>query len=265
MAASPETPSTGWSGGTQLGILERAAPLDRRGPTPMFEQVKAILDGAITGGELEPHQRIPSERELSVALGASRMTIRQALVELMAEGSLYTRSGKGTYVAERKIEQPLQRLSSFTEDIRGRGSRPASRVLAQELLPAPIELAEALGIRPGFELVRIRRLRLADDHPLAIETSHLPHALCPGILEIDFSTASLYEVLGTRYGIVLGSAKQTIEASEALPEERRLLELPRHVPVLRLHRLTFGDDGRVVEFVRAVYRGDRYQLQVQLR
>ena len=248
-----------------MGILERATPLDRGGPTPIFEQVKAILQSAITGGELGPHQRIPSERELSAALGASRMTIRQALVELMAEGALYTRSGKGTYVAEPKIDQPLQRLSSFTEDIRARGLRPASRVLAQELLPAPLELAEALGVRAGAELVRIRRLRLADDHPLAIETSHLPHDLCPGILDTDLSAASLYEILITRYGISLRSAKQTIEASEALDEERSLLELPSHVPVLRLHRLTFGGEGRAVEFVRAVYRGDRYQLHVELR
>jgi GntR family transcriptional regulator len=248
-----------------LGILERASPLDRGGPTPIFEQVKAILQAAIAGGELGPHQRIPSERELSAALGASRMTIRQALVEMMAEGTLYTRTGKGTYVAEPKIDQPLQRLTSFTEDIRARGFRPASRVLTQELLPAPLELAEALGVRAGAELVRIRRLRLANGQPLAIETSHLPHELCPGILDVDLSTASLYEILNSRYGINLRSAKQTIEASEALDEERQLLELPSHVPVLRLHRLTFGDNGRTVEFVRAVYRGDRYQLHVELR
>lgn len=248
-----------------MGILETATPLDRHSPTPIFEQIKAILDEAIARGELLPHQRIPSERELSVALGASRMTIRQALVEMMAEGSLYTRSGKGTYVAEPKIEQPLQRLTSFTEDIRARGLRPASRVLAQELLSAPLELAEALGLRAGAELVRIRRLRLADDHPLAIETTHLPHSLCPGILEFDLSTTSLYELLGARYGIHLRSAKQTIEASEPLADERQLLSLPPHVPVLRLHRLTMGEDGRVVEFVRAVYRGDRYQLHVDLR
>lgn len=247
-----------------MGILDTARPLDRAGPTPIFEQVKVILQSAITRGELGPHERIPSERELSATLGASRMTIRQALVELMAEGALYTRSGKGTYVAA-KIDQPLQRLTSFTEDIRARGFRPASKVLAQELLPAPLELAEALGVRAGAELVRIRRLRLADDQPLAIETSHLPHELCPGLLDTDLSTSSLYELLETRYGISLSSAKQTIEASQALEEERLLLELPSQVPVLRLHRLTFAGDGRAVEFVRAVYRGDRYQLHVELR
>lgn len=248
-----------------MGILEKATALDRQGPTPIFEQVKALLDAAIAGGELAPHQRIPSERELSMVLGASRMTIRQALTEMTTEGSLYTRSGKGTYVADRKIEQPLQRLTSFTEDIRSRGFRPASRVLEQQLMPASLEMAEALGIRSGAEIVRLRRLRLADDRPLAIETAHLPHAVCPGLLGLDLSSASLYDLLATRYGIQLRSAKQTIEASQPDAEERGLLELPPAVPVLRIHRLTSNDQGRPVEFVRAVYRGDRFQLHVELR
>ena len=202
---------------------------------------------------------------MSAALGVSRMTIRQALLEMTADGTLYTRTGKGTYVAERKIEQPLQRLSGFTQDMLARGMRPASRVLSQELLPAPFELAQALGIAPGSEVVRIRRLRLADDHPVALESAHLSHALCPGLLDHDLAETSLYEVLRSRYGVTLGSARQTIEASQAVAEERQLLELPLRVPVLRIHRLTSGTDGRIVEFVRAAYRGDRYQLNVELR
>jgi GntR family transcriptional regulator len=230
----------------------------------MFEQVKAILDAAIAGGELAPHQRIPSERELSVALGASRMTIRQALVEMMAEGSLYTRSGKGTFVAERKIEQPLQRLTSFTEDIASRGLHPSSRLIGAKLLPAPIELAHALGIRAGAELVRLRRLRLADGQPLAIETSHLPHARCPGLLDHDLEHGSLYAILAESYGLELAGARQTIEAAAPSPEERDLLQMPAGVPVLRIHRFTTARDGTTCEFVQSAYRGDRYQLNVNL-
>ncbi len=248
-----------------MEILESAPPLDRQSPTPIFVQVKSLLERAIALGELTPHRRIPSERELSSTLGASRMTIRQALGEMMAEGTLYTRSGKGTYVAERRIAQPLQHLTSFTEDMQARGLRPASRVLTQDLLPAPLELAQALAVVPGAELVRIRRLRLADGQPLALEASHLPHALCPGLGDVDLAAHSLYEVLRTRYGIRLGSAKQTIEASEPVAEERELLRIPEHAPVLRIHRLTCDDRGDRVEFVRAVYRGDRYQLHVELR
>lgn len=248
-----------------MGLLDTAPPLDRQSSVPIFTQVKSLLEEAIARGELTPDRRIPSERELSLRFEVSRMTVRQALLAMIADGALYTRTGKGTYVAERKIEQPLQRLTSFSQDVVARGMRPSSRVLEAELLRAPLELAQALGIPPGAELVRIRRLRLADDEPMALETSHLPHAVAPGLLAHDLGSGSLYELLRTNYGIEFGSAKQTIEASEATAEERELLLLPRRVPVLRLHRFTSNLEGRVLEFVRAVYRGDRYQLHVELR
>jgi GntR family transcriptional regulator len=248
-----------------VGLLETAPPLDRQSSVPIFGQVRTLLEEAIARGELTANRRIPSERELSIRLGVSRMTVRQALLAMIADGIIYTRSGKGTYVAERKIEQPLQQLTSFSQDIVARGMRPSSRVLEAELLPAPLELAHALDIRPGAELVRIRRLRLADDEPVALETSHVPHAIAPGLLAHDLANRSLYELLRTKYGVEFASAKQTIEASEATAEERELLLLPRRIPVLRLHRFTSGVDGRVLEFVRAVYRGDRYQLHVELR
>lgn len=247
-----------------MGLLEAAPALDRGSSVPIFAQVKAAIDEAIGSGELQPHRRIPSERELSALFGVSRMTIRQALVEMIGEGSLYTRSGKGTYVAERKIAQPLQRLTSFTQDMAARGLRPSSRLLGADLLPAPIELAHALSIPAGSELVRIRRLRLADGKHLAIETSHLPHARCPGILEHDLEQHSLYEVLRDRYGLELAFAKQTIEAANPTREERELLEMPPGVPVLRIHRFTSNRDGVVCEFVQSAYRGDRYQLNVNL-
>ena len=248
-----------------MGLLDTAPTLDRLSSVPMFAQVKKAIGEAVSNGELQPHRRIPSERELATLFGVSRMTIRQALIEMIGEGSLYTRSGKGTYVAERKIEQPLQRLTSFTQDMAARGLRPSSRLIGADLLPAPIELAHALDIQPGSELVRIRRLRLADDQPLAIETSHLPHARCPGLLEHDLEGSSLYELLHDRYGLELASAKQTIEAASPTDEERQLLQVPPGVPVLRIHRFTATRDGMVCEFVQSAYRGDRYQLNVELR
>jgi GntR family transcriptional regulator len=239
-------------------------PLDRDGPVPIFEQIKERLERAIASGELTAHGRIPSERELSAQYRVSRMTIRQALGALVRSGALYSRSGKGTFVAERKIEQPLQRLTSFTEDMRARGLRPSSRLLGAERVAAQLEVAHALGLQSGSQLIRIRRLRLANDEPLAIEASHLPDVLFPGLLERDLS-GSLYEVLHRDYGVTLSSARQAIEASAATDEERELLALPADVPVLRIRRLTFDAGGSAVEFVMAVYRGDRYQLQVELR
>lgn len=248
-----------------MGLVDAAPALDRQSSVPIFAQVKAALDEAVHSGELQPHRRIPSERELAALFGVSRMTIRQALLELIGEGSLYTRSGKGTYVAERKIAQPLQGLTSFTQDMAARGMRPSSRLIGADLLPAPIELAHALSIPAGSEMVRIRRLRLADGQPLAIETSHLPHARCPGLLEHDLEQHSLYELLRDRYGLELASARQTIEAASPTEEERELLNMPPGVPVLRIHRFTSTRDGTASEFVQSAYRGDRYQLDVDLQ
>jgi GntR family transcriptional regulator len=245
-------------------LAQSEPPLDRNGPIPIFEQIKERLERAITSGELAAHGRIPSERELSAQYHVSRMTIRQALGALVRSGALYSRSGKGTFVAERKIEQPLQRLTSFTEDMRARGMRPSSQLLGAERIAAQLEVAHALGLPSGSQLVRITRLRLANDEPLAIEASHLPDVLFPGLLERDLS-GSLYEVLHRDYGVTLSSARQAIEASAATDDERELLALPEGIPVLRLRRLTFDARGSAVEFVMAVYRGDRYQLQVELR
>jgi GntR family transcriptional regulator len=240
-------------------------PVDRDSPIPIFEQIKDRLEGAIAAGALVANGRIPSERELSSRYGVSRMTIRQAIGALVRTGTLYARSGKGTFVAERKIEQPLQRLSSFTEDMRARGLRPSSRLLGAERVSAQLEVAHALGLPPGSQLIRITRLRLANDEPLALEASHLPEVLCPNILDHDLANRSLYEILLHEYGIALGSARQAIEASAATRNERDLLAIPAGVPVLRIRRLTFDAAGAAVEFVMSAYRGDRYQLQVELR
>lgn len=248
-----------------MAVLRTDAPLDRDSAVPMFEQIKERLEQAIASGALTIHERIPSERELSARYGVSRMTIRQAIGALTRSGTLYARSGKGTFVADRKIEQPLQRLTSFTEDMRARGLQPSSRLLVAERIGAPLEIADALGLAPGADLVRVSRLRLADGEPLAVETAQLPHARCPGLLSHDLATRSLYDVLHAEYGITLASARQTIEAALPDDEERALLELPDGVPVLRIRRLTHAAGGPPIEFVRSVYRGDRYQLGVELR
>ncbi len=239
--------------------------LDRGGPTPIFQQIRSQLEGAIASGELQPDQRIPSERELSARFGVSRMTVRQALDAMTHDGRLYSLTGKGTFVASRRVfEQPLQHLTSFTQDMERRGMRPSSRTLDAGTMPASLELARLLDIEPHAEVVRVRRLRLANEEPLAIETVHLPSRLVPGILERDLANGSLYQHLEREHGIRPARARQTIEAGEPDAEEIGLLGLDRPHPVLRITRLSADITGRVIEYVRSVYRGDRYQLTVEL-
>jgi GntR family transcriptional regulator len=242
-------------------------PLNRDSPTPIFVQIRQRIEQALDDGALEPNQRIPSERELSEILGVSRVTVRQALDAMTAGGRLYSLPGKGTFVSRKPvIEQPLLHLTSFTQDIRERGMRPSSRLIESELVRATFEVSRLFGIGPQSEIYRLVRLRLADDEPLAVETSHIPVAYAPGLFDVDLSRVSLYETLTHQYGLQPVSAHQTIEAAEATPDERTLLfgSAPPY-PILRTSRLTSDSAERVIEYTRAVYRGDRYHLSVELR
>ena len=234
-------------------------------PDPLYIQLKDTLDAEIRSGRYAAHQRLPSERELAQQFSVSRMTARQALLALAREGAVYTRIGKGTFVAVPKIDQQLQALTGFSYDVCARGGCPGSRVLdARQILPPP-NISRRLHLPSDrLEVFSLSRLRLADDLPLAIETAYLPVSLCPELLSHDFSTESLYAVLERDFGLRLTQAEQTIEAALAGSRELELLQLIHPAPVLRMQRLTWA--GSVpVEYVVSAYRGDRYKFRSVLQ
>jgi GntR family transcriptional regulator len=231
---------------------------------PLYLQIKEHILLAIREGQYRPHERLPSERELSAAHGISRMTARQALVELQRSGSVYARVGKGTFVSPPKIEQQLQMVTSFTQEMRAQGELPSSRVLKASIGPVDPSITGALGIEAGDEVVTLSRLRLANGRPLGLETAYLPATNVPGLLRHDFERESLYETLTHDYSLTLFTASQTIEAALADERELELLEMSSPAAVLRLQRLTRSSDGRSVEFVISTYRGDMYRLHSDL-
>jgi GntR family transcriptional regulator len=157
-------------------------------PVPLYIQIKDYIRLNIQNGVFPVHTRVPSERQLADQFGVNRLTVSKALKELAQEGLVYSRVGKGTYVSPAKIDQALQSLTSFTEDMSSRGKRAASRVLHAQVEPAHEAVAKALSILPGAEIVALHRVRMADGLPVALEQSHIIYALCPGILEKhDFS------------------------------------------------------------------------------
>jgi GntR family transcriptional regulator len=206
---------------------------------------------------------IPSERQLSADLGVSRLTLRAALDDLAREGYLVRRRGSGTYVQHPKIAQELT-MTSFSEDMRRRGMVPGSRTvsLARELAGA--RLGRALQVSPAEKILVIKRLRLADGETMAIETLHLPERLFPGLEPKDLDKGSFYELLGTRYGITIAAATQAIEPTVTNEEESEALGVPLHSPAFLFERTSRDEAGRTVEFVRSVYRGDRYRIVTEL-
>ncbi|HEY2696964.1 MAG TPA: GntR family transcriptional regulator [Pseudonocardiaceae bacterium] len=208
---------------------------------------------------MPPGSPIPTERSLAAEFDVSRTTVRQALAELTVEGRLLRVQGKGTFAAEPKVAQRLQ-LSSYTEDMRAQGREPSSRLIEISEDPADIDLARLLAIRAGAKVLRLHRLRLADNEPMAIETTHLPLSRFRGLRRYVSSGGSLYQVLRERFGVEMGHAEETIETALASPEEAELLGADVGLPMLLLSRHSFDSTGNPVEWVRSVYRGDRYKF-----
>ena len=211
----------------------------------------------------EVGQPIPAERQLAIDLGVSRLTLRAALDDLVRDGYLDRRHGSGTYVTEPKIAQPLT-LTSFSEDMRRRGMTPGSRTLELTSTLAGARLAHRMGVSPEARLFRVKRLRLADSMPMAMEILHVPEALVPGLTRADFEGRSFYELLQERYGITVASGTQSIEPTVTSEDESDVLGVPLHTPAFLFERTTVSESGRIVEFVRSIYRGDRYRLVADL-
>ena len=221
------------------------------------ERVRDLID------ELSVGDAIPSERQLTVDLGVSRLTVRAALDELVREGQLVRRRGAGTFVSEPKIAQELT-MSSFTDDIRARGMTPSSRTLELLIVAAGARLGRVLHVSPSEPVIVAKRLRLADRESMAIETLHVRESLIPGLTKGDLENSSFYALLKERYGIVIVGGHQTIEPTVTNEEESDALGVPLHSPAFLFERVTRSESGEIVEFVSSIYRGDRYRLVTEL-
>ncbi|HEX6762944.1 MAG TPA: GntR family transcriptional regulator [Gaiellaceae bacterium] len=206
---------------------------------------------------------IPSERQLGVDLGVSRLTVRAALDELVREGYLVRRRGAGTFVAEPKVAKGID-VSSFSDDMRRRGLQPASRTLDLRSIPAGARLGRMLHVSPSEPVLSVKRLRLADGEPMAIELLHVRASLVPGLTAGDLEEGSFYDLLASRYEIEIVGGTQTVEPTVTNDEESAALGVPLHSPALLFERVTRSVAGDVVEFTTSTYRGDRYRLVTEL-
>ena len=213
--------------------------------------------------ELGVGDAIPSERRLSSTLGVSRLTLRAALDDLVREGYLVRRHGSGTFVGQPKIAQQLT-LTSFSEDMRRRGMVPDSRTLGLENVHAGARVGRALNVSPDARVFQITRLRLADGEPMALETLHVPVSIVPGLTPSQLEHASWYELLENRYGVTIAAGLQSIEPTVTNEEESKLLDVPLHSPAFLFERTSQSTSGVTVEYVRSLYRGDRYRLVAEL-
>lgn len=205
---------------------------------------------------------VPSERDLALEAGVSRMTARRAIELLVAEGRVTREVGRGSFVARPTLSLPLM-LSSFSDDVRQRGMTPSARVVTARIVPAG-ELAPVFGVTAGEPIVRLVRVRCADDQPIALERASLLASAAPSLLDAaDFSTASLYEVLEHRYGLRFDAGTQVINAGLVSAADARLLDTKRHSAALELVR-TSTAAGVVLEHTVSIYPADRFELSAAI-
>jgi GntR family transcriptional regulator len=233
-------------------------------PSPKYRYVKQVVLARIADGTWRPGALLPPEPELCQEFGVSRITVRKALGDLAHEGKVHTVQGKGTFVSSPKLgERFVQRAYGFYEDMARRGLRLETQVLRQEVIPAPQDVADRLGLSLGTRVHVLVRLRSVDGEKLLISTTYVPEALCPTLVHEDLSSGSLFRLLRERYGLAIARGERSLEAVAAGQWEARLLDLALASPLLRLVSVAYLPDGRAVEYSDTLQNGGRVRVDVE--
>lgn len=238
--------------------------LDEKAPVTLYHQLKEIIINKIKSSEWPVESRIPTERQLCDIYKVSRITVRQALAEIEREGLLYRKQGKGTFVTAPKLEQRLSNFYSFSEEINKMGYVPGSKVLVFSKIMADETTAKNLNIDIGSCVYRIKRLRLANNDPFALEISYIPVNGFEDLNEADITSRGLYNTLKQKYNVVPDEAVETFEAVLINNEDSQFLQVKRNSPGLLLERFTQAG-GKTVEYCISIIRGDRYKYKVVLK
>jgi GntR family transcriptional regulator len=223
------------------------------------ERLRELIDS------LPPGDMMPSERQLSERFGVSRPTLRAAIEDLTRDDLLTRSHGRGTFTKHRKITQELAPVAAGNFNVPPAEGEWRSRVEEFRIEPAGARLGRRMQLSPSAELLYVARVRIVDDAPMAIEKIRIPAAVVPGIEPADFETGSLYQLLRMRYEVVATDAIQTTEPTVTDQREAELLTVPVYAPALLFERTTRDGVGRIIEYTRSVYRGDRYRITTHLR
>jgi len=230
----------------------------------LYNQLKDILLNKILSGEWSNGEKIPNEYELCKMYNVSRITVRQALAELTKKGYLVRKQGSGTYVSIPKIEQNLTSFYSFTEEFKKKGFSPSSKVLEFHLQISRKEIAHKLGLSEGNrEVYYIKRLRFADNIPVALESTYIPAALFRDLKEEDLEAKALYDIMRDQYGVVPSTAEESISAVNLGEKEAIYLGVNKGVAALQVERFTYSLET-CIEYTIGFIRSEIFRFHVNL-
>ncbi|GEO58779.1 GntR family transcriptional regulator [Companilactobacillus bobalius] len=229
---------------------------------PVYIQIHNQIRKEIESGKWSVGERIPSERQLSQDFDVSRMTLRQAIQTLVDEGILQRQVGSGTYVASSKVQEKMSGTTSFTEITESQGKKPSSKTVSYHVADPSISEMEKLKLKDGNQVLRMERIRYADNQPICFEVATIPVDIVKSLDKEDI-TSSLYKALETKAGLKLGNATQTVSAILASEKIANFLNVKRGSAILRVRQVTTLDDERPFEYVRSQYAGDRFEFYLE--
>lgn len=232
--------------------------------TALYFQLKEAIKKFIEEKGLKPGDKLLSENELMAMYSVSRITVRKALDELERDGYIDRKHGKGTFVSSKRIVAQLSYLSSFTEDMEEKGYKTHAKVSENKLLKATADVASALGIAEGDEVLFIKRVRYADDNPIAIEECYIPGNPFRELHEEDFSTKSLNKLMQNRFGVKFSYARQIISTLIAPKAILGTFGLSKPMAILCMKRTAYDVNSKPVQYTLSYYRGDTYEYEAYL-
>ncbi|UZT81943.1 GntR family transcriptional regulator [Caproicibacterium sp. BJN0003] len=231
---------------------------------PLYEQIMESIKQEMHSGNLAPHQKLPTEDELSTQYGVSRITIRRAIAELVKLGLVEKKQGKGTFVAAPKLRKAFNRPGmSFTEICAANGMKASAKILFSGVeIPQNEQVVKWLGLKPGTQAVRILRLRYADGRPLVIEDNYFSMEYAY-LLAVDLEHNSLYHYLREKKGIEIIPGEVILRLVRADSKTAKLLEVSRGTPMLQIDSCTRKGDGDVLHTCHQVGYGEDFDFIVR--
>ncbi|EUJ19804.1 GntR family transcriptional regulator [Listeria aquatica] len=238
--------------------------IDKKSGIPIYMQIQADIKQKIEVGTWEIGSSIPAERQLAEMFHVSRMTVRQAIQGLVDDGILQRRVGAGTFIAEKKLTERLEAVTSFTNLMLQEGKIPSTRIVSYGIRPASIQEQDALNLSGNSNVMKIERIRYGDQIPILYEVAAIPEQIASLLTKEDIMD-SLYNAIETKLGRKIGDAEQVMEAALVSEKVAPFLDVKLGSPVMKLRQITALDDGRPFEFTRSQYVGSRFQFVAKVK
>lgn len=239
--------------------------LDDSNRVPYYYQLKQYIIQEIESGNWKPKQMLPYENELCIRFDVSRTVVRQALQELKNDGYINTRKGKGTFVAEPKVnENILQNILGFHELWKSQGLKVENIILELESIKAPDDVAKILKLKPEDKVIFLKRLVKLDNVPYSIMTNYIPYSLEPGLLKEDYRNTGLTSVMERKYGIEFPYGISTIELTFTTEEESKFLKVKKGTPLFLFYGTNFSSDNIPIVYFKIVIISERSRIKVDM-